>query len=122
MVEVICDTSFLIHLATKRIKNFDFLDSEIGSITFVVPTVVKNELINLKKIHKKNADVISTLNYIKNFKTLSMPGTFADDELIKYAKNHHVFIATIDKNLKKNIKLLGSSIISIHNEKIILEN
>ncbi|MGB1428855.1 MAG: twitching motility protein PilT, partial [Nitrosopumilus sp.] len=31
MVEVICDTNFLIHLATRRIKNIDNLDTEIGS-------------------------------------------------------------------------------------------
>ncbi|MEK6817844.1 MAG: twitching motility protein PilT, partial [Thermoproteota archaeon] len=30
MVEVICDTSFLIHLATRRIKNIDNIDVEIG--------------------------------------------------------------------------------------------
>jgi len=29
LVEVICDTNFLIHLATKRIKNIDNLDMEI---------------------------------------------------------------------------------------------
>ena len=48
MVEVICDTSFLIHLATRRIKNINNLDTEIGSISFVVPEVVKNELIKLQ--------------------------------------------------------------------------
>ena len=47
MVEVICDTNFLIHLATRRIKNIDNLDMEIGSISFIIPEVVKNELIKL---------------------------------------------------------------------------
>ena len=28
MVEIICDTNFLIHLATKRIKNIDNIDVE----------------------------------------------------------------------------------------------
>ena len=53
MVEVICDTNFLIHLATRRIKNIDNLDVEIGQITFVVPEVVKNELSKLAKSPKK---------------------------------------------------------------------
>ena len=44
MVEVICDSSFLIHLATKKIKNIDELETEIGQIQFIVPYVVKNEL------------------------------------------------------------------------------
>ena len=56
MVEVICDTNFLIHLATKRIKNIDNLDVEIGSISFVVPKVAINELSKLQNIPEKKQD------------------------------------------------------------------
>ncbi len=86
MVEVICDTNFLIHLATKRIKNIDNLDIEIGQITFVVPQVVKNELSELTKNPEKYQDIQSTLNYIKNFKTIPILGTFADKELLDYVQ------------------------------------
>ena len=65
MVEVICDTNFLIHLATRRIKNIDNLDMEIGSISFIVPEVVKNELIKLQEIPEKNQEVTIALNFIK---------------------------------------------------------
>ena len=64
MVEVLCDTNFLIHLATKRIKNIDNLDVEIGSISFVVPEVVKNELIKLQEIPEKNQEITITLKII----------------------------------------------------------
>ena len=47
MVEVICDTNFIIQLATKRIKNLDNINMEIGQLTFVVPQAVKNELTKL---------------------------------------------------------------------------
>ena len=47
MVEVICDTSFLIHLATKKIKNLSNIETEIGSINFVVPQIVIKELKHL---------------------------------------------------------------------------
>ena len=43
MVEVICDTSFLIHLSTRKIKNIDSVNTEIGQIQFVVPSAVLNE-------------------------------------------------------------------------------
>ncbi len=66
MVEVICDTNFLIHLATKRIKNIDNLYVEIGQIIFVVPQVVKNELAELVKNPEKNKDIQLTLNPLKN--------------------------------------------------------
>ncbi len=122
MVEVICDTNFLIHLATRRIKNIDNLNIEIGSITFVVPQVVKNELSELEKNPKKTLDIKSTLNYIKNFKIIPILGTFADKELLDYISNNKVIVATMDKELKKQIKNHGSSIMSFSNDKIVLES
>ena len=122
MVKVICDTNFLIHLATRRIKNIDNLDMEIGSISFIVPEVVKNELIKLQEIPEKNQEIIVTLNFIKKLKTISINGNYADQELINYVKNNRSIIGTMDKKLKNKIKQLGSSILSIHNDKIILES
>ena len=122
MVEVLCDTNFLIHLATKRIKNIDNLDVEIGQITFVVPQVVKNELSALTSNSKKKQDILSTLNYIKNFKIVPIFGSFADKELLDYVIHNRVIVATMDKELKKHIKQLGSSIMSFSNDKIILES
>ena len=122
MVEVLCDTNFLIHLATKRIKNIDNLDMEIGSISFVIPEVVKNELIKLQQIPEKNQEVTMTLIFIKKFKTIPINGTYADKELIDYVKNNRSIIGTMDKALKNKIKKFDSSILSIHNDKIILES
>ena len=122
MVEVICDTNFLIHLATRRIKNIDNLDVEIGQITFVVPEVVKTELSKLEQKPEKRQDIQSTLNYIKNFKIISIPGTFADKELLDYVKNTKSIVATMDKELKKQIKSKGSSVMSFSNDKIVLES
>ena len=122
MVEVICDTSFLIHLATNRIKNLDNLDVEIGQISFVVPQVVKNELFELEKNLEKKQDVQSTLKYIKNFKIISILGSFADKELLDYVSKNRVIVATMDRELKKQIKNNGSSIMSFSNNKIILDS
>ena len=47
MVKVISDTSFLIHLATHRIKNIDSIETEIGTLSFIVPKIVKKELEHL---------------------------------------------------------------------------
>ncbi len=122
MVEVICDTSFLIHLATRRIKNIDNLDMEIGSISFVVPEVVKNELIKLENNPEKKQDIIKTLNFIKKLKTIPINGNFADKELIEYVKINRSIIGTMDKALKKQIKQEGSSILSFSQDKIVLES
>ncbi|HSB83040.1 MAG TPA: twitching motility protein PilT [Nitrosarchaeum sp.] len=122
MVEVICDTSFLIHLATRRIKNINNLDVDIGQVTFVVPQVVQNELFELIKNPQKNQTAIITMDFIKNFKVIPISGNFADKELINYVKKNHAIIGTMDKELKKQIKENGSSILSFSNDKIILES
>ena len=122
MVEVISDTSFLIHLATRRIKNIDNLDTEIGSISFVVPEVVKNELTKLQNNPEKKQEIETTMNYIKKLKTISIQGNFADKELIEYVKNNRSIVGTMDKALKKQIKQAGSSILSFSQDKIILES
>ena len=122
MVEVICDTSFLIHLATRRIKNIDNLDVEIGSISFVIPEVVKNELIKLQNNPEKKQDIDKTLNFIKKFKIIQIQGNFADKELLNYVKINRSIIGTMDKELKKQIKQVGSSILSFSQDKIVLES
>lgn len=122
MVNVICDTSFLIHLSTNRIKNLSTIDTEIGSIRFVVPSTVILELENLLNDREKKDAVIITLDYIKSFPTISLSGNFADAALQSYIKKQGGIVATMDRELKSIIKKSGGSIISISNNKIVLES
>ena len=122
MVDVICDTNFLIHLATKRIKNLDSFTLDLGSLTFLVPIVVYSELEKLQKVSDKKENIIKTLEYVKKFKKISISGSYADKEILDYVKIKKSFVGTMDKELKKKIKIFGSNIISFHNDNLILEN
>ena len=122
MVEVLCDTSFLMHLATKRIKNISNLETEIGQLKFVVPQVVINELEKLTNDPNKKQFALATLDYIKDFKTVSIKGKFADESIINYVKEHGGIVGTLDKELKHNIKNLAGSILSLANNRIVLES
>ena len=116
MVEVICDTSFLIHLSTRRIRNLDSINTEIGQTEFMVPFVVLNELEKLSKTQNKKQDAIITLEFARSLKTISITGKFADYAIIKHVKKHGGIIATMDKELKKKIKSLGGSVMSFSND------
>ena len=122
MVEVICDTSFLIHLATTRIKNISNIETEIGSLQFLIPDVVETELQNLSKDEKKKIDALATLEFSKKLKKISISGNFADNALIDYVKKHGGMIGTMDKKLKDEVKKSGGSIISFSNDRIVLES
>ena len=122
LVEVISDTSFLIHLATHRITNISDLETEIGNISFVVPEIVKKELEHLAEDPDKNTVVLQTLEHIKNFKTNSITGKTADLGILDFVEKNGGMVATMDRELKTKIKDAGGSVLSMHNDKIVLEN
>ena len=122
MVEVICDTSFLIHLATRKIKNIDSVNTEIGQIQFVVPSVVLAELEKLSKNQEKKQDATATLEFVQNLKTIEMSGKFADQAIIERVRKRGGIIATLDSELKNKIKSLNGSVMSFSSDKIVLES
>ena len=122
MVDIISDTSFLIHLATHRITNISDLETEIGNLSFVVPEIVKKELEHLAEDPNKNTAVMQTLDFIKDFKTNSITGKTADLGILDFVGKNGGIVATVDRELKSKIKEVGGSVLSIHNDKIVLEN
>ena len=122
MVEIICDTSFLIHLSTKKIKNLSNIETEIGPINFVVPQIVIKELKHLLNDSDKKNISEKTLESIKNFKTNDIDGKTADLGILDFIKKQRGIVATMDQNLKNQIKESGGSVLSMHNDKIVLEN
>jgi len=122
LIEVICDTSFLIHLATKKIKNLDSINVEIGEFQYVIPLVVLNELDRLSKIPDKEQDIRKTLEFVRTLKTVPISGKVADYAITEHVKKRGGIVATIDKDLKNKIKRLGGSVMSFSNDKIVLES
>lgn len=121
MVDVICDTSFLIHIANNRIKNLSSLETEIGNIQFVVPDIAIAELKKLGSTDEKKQEINATLQHIKSFKAVTLGGSYADESFLSYVKKTKGVVATMDKELKLAIKKAGGSVISVSNNKIVLE-
>ena len=122
MVDVISDTSFLIHLATHRITNISDLETEIVNLSFIVPEIVIQELNHLSEDKEKSQISSVTLDFIKDFKTDSITGKTADLGILEFVEKNGGIVATMDRELKSKIKDAGGSILSIHNDKIVLEN
>ena len=97
MVKVIADTSFLIHLVTHRIKNIDSIETEIGTLSFIVPKIVKKELEHLSGDPDKKNTSEQTLDFIKNFKTNDIDGSNADVAILDFIKNNRSIVATMDR-------------------------
>ena len=109
-------------LVSNRIKNLNDLDVEIGHLEFIVPEIVIEELNHLSNDESKGKIALQTLELIKSFEINSISGTTADDGILNFVKQNGCIVATIDKELKNKIKQVGGSVLSIHNDKIVLEN
>jgi len=55
VVKIICDSSFLMILASRRIKNISSVETEIGALEYVVPNMVVKELEKITMNDKKKA-------------------------------------------------------------------
>ena len=54
-------------------------------------------------------------------KKISISGKSVDDALVSYVKEHGGIVATLDTELKMRIKKNGGSVLSVSNDKIVLE-
>jgi hypothetical protein len=122
LVEIICDTSFLIILASKPIKKLDVLEDNIGKIDFVIPTIVIDELNNLvKTASPKRANAAKlALELSRRFKTVELQGGSADEVIVDYASKHRCYVATIDSALKNKLKSNGIDVITLVQDRIIV--
>jgi len=57
VVEIICDSSFLMLLASRRIKNISNIETEIGTIEYVIPNMVVKELERIATDNKKKVSL-----------------------------------------------------------------
>jgi uncharacterized protein len=61
VVEIICDSSFLMVLASRRIKNISNIETEIGAIEYVVPDLVVKELGRISSVNDKKKVTLKML-------------------------------------------------------------
>jgi len=122
LVDIICDTSFLIVLASKPIQKLEVLENNIGKIDFVIPSIVIDELNNLvstASAKRANAAKLA-LELAKRFKTIVLEGKGADEVIIDYASKHRCYVATIDNVLKNKLKNNGIDVITLVKDRIIV--
>ena len=119
LTEVICDTNFLIHLTSVRIHNIDSLDTQIGDIRFIVPNIV---LAELQRLAESNPNALRALKSVSKYPILELGNEkYADGPIIRHIRKNGGMVATMDRKLKRAVKDVGGSIISISNDCVILE-
>ena len=107
-MKILLDTSFILSCAKEKA---DFLEAEnYGDL--LLPEEVIEELENLAKKAEKRKDRDASclaLDIIskngKKFNFIKLEDSYVDSGIIKFAeKNKDIIVATIDKQLKKELK------------------
>ncbi len=109
------------HVANTRIKNTARIQTEIGNLDYAVPAAVLRELERLSGDSKKAARAASALDYAGGLAGIAITGDFADAAILDYIKKHGGIVATMDAELKGRVKGAGGSVLSVANDRIILE-
>ncbi len=138
-MRVICDTSFLMVVCYKPIKNIDTLELRFGKAVFLIHQDVLKELAKIKhlggvkrsKIANLTLEVIENQVARENFKYIfDIPDENnmendehglgnVDSRLLNLAIKNRYPLATIDKNLISRALRKGADIITLKNNKII---
>ncbi|HJS67844.1 MAG TPA: hypothetical protein VJ730_00335 [Nitrososphaera sp.] len=125
-MDVLCDTSFLMVLVSKPIKQVAKIESLLGRIDFLVPDIVKGELERLaEKAGPKRSTLAKTaLDLAKaKFKTVAVAkARHVDDSIIEYAIAHKCAVATIDTNLRRRLISNEVLVLTLSRDRLIVAN
>jgi rRNA-processing protein FCF1 len=125
-MDVICDTSFLMVIASSQIKCIDIMETLLGKFYFLVPSTVISELKHLEKIAGDKRAKIARAAIelaISKFKVVEVvKSLYADDAIVEYAVKHECAAATIDKNLRNRLIANKILVLTLSRNKLIIAN
>lgn len=117
--DIICDTGFLMRMASGRIRNLDGFD--LGNVSYVVPGAVLRELERLATDTAKGHEARKALELAGAMRRMIPEGDYADRAILDHIREHGGTVATTDTGLKREIKAAGGGVVSLHDDNMVLE-
>ncbi len=121
-MRILLDSSFLLTLATKPIKRIELLQ---GARYVVLSAVIHelNSLASSKSVKRAKAarEALNLINNI-NAEIIDIKGKPIDDLIIKYAIENNLYVATLDSHIKQVLRSKGIGVITLSNDKIVIES
>ena len=123
-MDVICDTSFLMVLATTPIGQVDKIEAYFGKLNFLIPDAVISELKDLEyKTGPKRSKMAKTaieMSFSK-FRVVNVAkSSHVDEAIIDYAINHKCAVATIDKDLRRRLMLNNLIVLTLSKNRLTI--
>jgi rRNA-processing protein FCF1 len=125
-MQVLCDTSFLMVLVSKPLRQFAKIESQLGRFDFLVPDTVEGELEKLaENAGPKRSGLARTALEIARakFRTVAVaPAKHVDDSLVEYAMANKCTVATIDTNLRRRLIANDVLVLTLSKDNLIIAN
>ena len=125
-MQVLCDTSFLMVLVSKPIKQLAKIESQLGKLDFLVPDIVERELEQLAENAgpKRSGFARTALEVARaKLRTVSVaPARHLDDSIVEYAMANKCAVATIDINLRRRLIANEVLVLSLSKDNLIVAN
>jgi len=126
MVDVLCDTSFLMVIVSKPIKQLGKIEAHFGRLDFLVPDMVFSELERLaEKAGPKRSTLARTAIEVartKFKKVHVMHAQHVDDSIVEYAIRNKCAVATIDTNLRRRLIANEVLVLTLSRDRLIVAN
>jgi rRNA-processing protein FCF1 len=126
MVDVLCDTSFLMVLVSKPIKQLVKVEGQLGRLDFLVPDIVVAELERLReKAGPKRSTLAKTAIELARtkFKQVTVQkARHVDDSIVEYAMAKKCAVATIDTNLRRRLIANNVLVLTLSKDRLIVAN
>jgi uncharacterized protein len=125
-MQVLCDTSFLMVLVSKPIKQVGKIEAQFDRLDFLVPDIVAGELERLaQKAGPKRSTLAKTALELSmaKFRTVAVaPARHVDDSIIEYAVKNKCAVATIDTNLRRRLIASELLVLTLSKDRLIVAN
>lgn len=125
-MQVLCDTSFLMVLVSKPIKQVGKIEAQFDRLDFLVPDIVVGELERLaQKAGPKRSTLAKTALELSmaKFRTVAVaPAQHVDDSIIEYAVKNKCAVATIDTNLRRRLIASELLVLTLSKDRLIVAN
>ena len=125
-MRVLCDTSFLMVLVSKPIKDVGKIEANHGRLDIIVPDIVIGEHERLRdKAGPKRSTLAKTALELAKVKFQIVPvapARHVDDSIIEFAMKDKCAVATIDTNLRRRLISNEVLVLTLSRDKLVVAN
>ncbi|MEM3437804.1 MAG: hypothetical protein QXP55_04660 [Nitrososphaerales archaeon] len=123
MKRILLDTSFILTIVSKPLDLIEELKDIFGKVEILVleDTIKELKAISMRKSVKKAKQAKLALEFVMKLKNIKYDYEGSvDDKILKYAIENDLIVATMDKKLRKRLKAMNLSTITLRENRLLI--